>query len=177
MKFEVIRKSDNQPMMGTDYVSCIPFDQIDSMNTSYYFRVLGKKMNSSQVKNAFRPRYPIAVKGIAIESVGTIPDDLLTNSETIAAEAVCGEAEAARVANATARSNSVATVSDTSKSASNAPSVSARQSKKVRCIDTGEVFDSQSAAAKHFKIDPAQVSDSIKTGRPRSGYRFEKVVE
>lgn len=50
-------------------------------------------------------------------------------------------------------------------------------SKKVRCIETNTVYDSQSAAAKAFNIDPAQVSDSIKTGRKRSGYTFERVIE
>lgn len=50
-----------------------------------------------------------------------------------------------------------------------------RRGGKVRCIDTGEIYNSQSEAAKDLKIDPAQVSDSIKTGRPRSGYTFEKV--
>lgn len=49
-------------------------------------------------------------------------------------------------------------------------------SKSVRCVDTGEIFKNQAEAARHFKIDPAQVSDSIKTGRPRSGYTFEKVA-
>lgn len=46
----------------------------------------------------------------------------------------------------------------------------------IRCKDTGESFKTQSEAAKHFNIDPAQVSDSIKTGRPRSGYTFERVL-
>ena len=50
-----------------------------------------------------------------------------------------------------------------------------RRGGKVRCIDTGKIYNSQSEAAKDLKIDPAQVSDSIKTGRPRSGYTFEKV--
>lgn len=45
----------------------------------------------------------------------------------------------------------------------------------IRCLETGETFNKQSEAAKHFKIDPAQVSDSIKTGRKRSGYTFCKV--
>lgn len=49
--------------------------------------------------------------------------------------------------------------------------------KKVRCIETGEIYDSQACAAKALNIDPAQVSDSIKTGRKRSGYTFEKVAE
>lgn len=43
----------------------------------------------------------------------------------------------------------------------------------VRCVTTGETFKTQSLAAKAYSIDPAQVSDSIKTGRPRSGYVFE----
>lgn len=50
-------------------------------------------------------------------------------------------------------------------------------SKKVRCIETNIIYDSQSAAAKALGIDPAQVSDSIKTGRKRSGYTFERVIE
>ena len=50
------------------------------------------------------------------------------------------------------------------------------KAKGVRCKDTGEVFKNQAEAARHFNIDPAQVSDSIKTGRPRSGYTFEKVI-
>lgn len=51
---------------------------------------------------------------------------------------------------------------------------STQTSKYVRCIDTGEIFKTQSEAARRFNIDPAQVSDSIKTGRPRSGYTFER---
>lgn len=45
----------------------------------------------------------------------------------------------------------------------------------IRCIETGDIFEKQSEAAKKYNIDPAQVSDSIKTGRKRSGYTFEKV--
>lgn len=45
----------------------------------------------------------------------------------------------------------------------------------IKCLETGETFNKQSEAAKHFKIDPAQVSDSIKTGKKRSGYTFCKV--
>lgn len=51
------------------------------------------------------------------------------------------------------------------------------KSRSVRCIETGKVYHNQSAAAKDLGIDPAQVSDSIKTGRPRSGYTFERVLD
>lgn len=46
---------------------------------------------------------------------------------------------------------------------------------KVRCVDTGEIFNKQSEAAKKYGIDPAAVSDSLKTGRKRAGYTFEWV--
>lgn len=46
----------------------------------------------------------------------------------------------------------------------------------IRCLETGETFHKQSEAAKAMNIDPAQVSDSIKTGKKRSGYTFEKVM-
>lgn len=49
--------------------------------------------------------------------------------------------------------------------------------KVVLCVTTGETFKNQSLAAKRYSIDPAQVSDSIKTGRPRSGYVFEYVYQ
>lgn len=47
----------------------------------------------------------------------------------------------------------------------------------IRCIETGEVFSKQSEAAKQLNIDPAQVSDSLKTGKKRSGYTFERITE
>ena len=45
----------------------------------------------------------------------------------------------------------------------------------IRCITTGEVFSKQSEAAKKYGIDPAAVSDSIKSKKVRSGYLFEKI--
>lgn len=47
----------------------------------------------------------------------------------------------------------------------------------ILCVDNGVEYPTQSAAARDLGIDPAQVSDSIKTGRLRSGYTFKKVFE
>lgn len=44
----------------------------------------------------------------------------------------------------------------------------------ILCVTTGKVYVNQSAAARDLGIDPAQVSDSIKTGKIRSGYLFTK---
>ena len=46
---------------------------------------------------------------------------------------------------------------------------------KIRCVDNGKVYNKQSEAAKDLGIDPAAVSDSLKTGRKRAGYLFERV--
>lgn len=114
MLFEVVRCSDNRPMMCTEYESCIPYEQLKSMTESgYYFRLDGKKVSENTVQSLQK------------------------------------------------RDKSVR---------------EAYSNKSVRCIDTGEIFKNQAEAARHFNIDPAQVSDSIKTGRPRSGHTFEKVV-
>lgn len=45
---------------------------------------------------------------------------------------------------------------------------------RIRCLETGSLYKKQSDAARDLNIDPAQVSDSIKTGRKRSGYTFIK---
>lgn len=60
------------------------------------------------------------------------------------------------------------------------PNTEAKKSKsrpKIRCIETGVIYDSQAQAARELGIDPTYVSDSIKTGKRRLGYSFEKVIE
>ena len=45
----------------------------------------------------------------------------------------------------------------------------------ILCLETGDKFNKQSEAAKALGIDPAAVSDSLKTGRKRAGYTFTRV--
>lgn len=45
----------------------------------------------------------------------------------------------------------------------------------IECVETGKLYNKQSHAARDLGIDPAAVSDSIRTGRKRSGYTFRKV--
>lgn len=45
----------------------------------------------------------------------------------------------------------------------------------ILCLETGDKFNKQSEAAKALGIDPAAVSDSLKTGRKRAGYKFTRV--
>lgn len=46
----------------------------------------------------------------------------------------------------------------------------------IKCLETGKLYAKQSHAARDLGIDPSCVSDSIKTGRPRKGYTFKKVI-
>lgn len=133
MHFQVVRAIDNRPMMSTDYLSCIPFDQLDSMNSNgYYFKLDGKKVSIKVIKDLEKQLPPED----RIEIQSSVNTDAETKSTAVSVKA-----------------------------------------KGIRCKDTGEVFKNQAEAARHFNIDPAQVSDSIKTGRPRSGYTFEKVID
>lgn len=52
---------------------------------------------------------------------------------------------------------------------------SIKSSRLVHCIETDQYFNKQSEAAKTLGIDPAAVSDSLKTHRKRSGFTFEWV--
>lgn len=45
----------------------------------------------------------------------------------------------------------------------------------IICLETNQQFEKQSEAAKALGIDPAAVSDSLKTGRKRAGYTFTRV--
>lgn len=121
MLFEVIQSDNDQSMMSTEYVSCIPFEYLDAMSKGgYYFKLDGKRISLKDAKNMN---------------------------------------------------------SDISSSISNSLDATTNvKPRGIRCIDTGEIFKTQSEAARHYNIDPAQVSDSIKTGRPRSGHTFEKVT-
>lgn len=54
MKFEVIRKYDNAPMMSTEHESCIGFEYLDSQEAAgYYFRLDGKKITAKELKKKF----------------------------------------------------------------------------------------------------------------------------
>lgn len=50
-----------------------------------------------------------------------------------------------------------------------------KSNRMVHCIETDQYFNKQSEAAKTLGIDPAAVSDSLKTHRKRSGFTFEWV--
>ncbi len=51
-------------------------------------------------------------------------------------------------------------------------------SQKIRCINTGEVFPSQIAAAKHYKVKQGHISENLNGLRfSVRGYKFERVKD
>lgn len=50
-----------------------------------------------------------------------------------------------------------------------------KASSGILCVETGEVFETQSQAAKAYNLHGPQVSNSIKTGKAVKGYTFKKV--
>ena len=136
--------------MSTDYESCIDYQHHDSMaDAGYTFYVAGKKVAKNKVRQAVAEAL---AQGIGHPKGETVLNPI-TNKPVEEDFKVDFE------------------LGDTKTDSASAT----KFSKQVRCKETGVVYANQSAAAKDLGIDPAQVSDSIKTGRPRSGYTFERV--
>ena len=72
MKFEVVRKYDNRPMMSTDNPNCIGFKYLDAQEASgYYFRVDGKRISGAEIKRRFNYQEPIEEIAVASPTVST----------------------------------------------------------------------------------------------------------
>lgn len=161
------------PMMETDFESCIDYSFHESMYAAgFRVKVAGKSVTKNRIKDAVQEalsrgighpkgEYPVVVRPVNYSAPyeRTEPEDPGRLNPIIAEEHVV--------------------VPDLKVVAAPEPATvaSVKTSKRVRCIETGKIYENQSAAARDLKIDPAQVSDSIKTGRRRSGYTFEKVEE
>jgi hypothetical protein len=50
-----------------------------------------------------------------------------------------------------------------------------RKPMKVRCIETGKIYESQSAAAKAMFVNRSIISRSVRRGHTANGYHFEKI--
>lgn len=153
--------TDGNCVCTTEFETCsYDLDTLRSMSKAgYTFRIDGKRVSfgniSQKVTASFRANAPKETQSVtASESLKDIPPavvetaDLESNLETAAMEVeIVPPAE---------------------------PAVSRRA---VRCVETGSVWASQSAAAKELGIDPSYISAAIKSGQPYKGMTFEKVVK
>lgn len=145
MKFEVYKGSITY--MSTEYPSCIPYNNLRSMQGSgYKFRLNGKAATVSEI---------LKIKDTVTKAEwGAVDiDEPLNNANNVSEE----ETDA---------------VEEPKKQATSKKS---RQVKKVYCKETDTTYDSMSAAGRALSLDPAAVSYAVQVGRPTKGYTFTLV--
>lgn len=188
MLFEVVNRLGNT-VMQTQYETCVyDMEDLTSLHKAgYRFKVDGKFVNLGKVLSTVKesaansepiePTSPVPEKAEVEEVVASNPSTVSTVEE-VQVENPVKEVETSITHEAVTEVVEHAMpetpkTSDTPKSTTTKPS--AGKKFVIRCKETGQTWEKQSWAAKELGIDAAQVSDSIKTGKTRSGYTFEKI--
>lgn len=190
MLFEVVNRLGNT-VMQTQYETCVyDTEDLTSLHKAgYRFKVDGKFVNLGKVLTTVKD---FAANSRPVESTSPIPEKVEVVEEVVdpSPTSVDTEENEIKVENSVEKvekltSQEVQTFGgvpkdtnvdvkpQTDKQVDSRPS----SGKKfvIRCKETGQTWEKQSWAAKELGIDAAQVSDSIKTGKTRSGYTFEKI--
>lgn len=189
MLFEIVNRLGNT-VMQTQYETCVyDIDDLTSLHKAgYRFKVDGKFVNLGKVLSAVKES---AANSEQIEPTLAVPEKAEGVTEVVASNSnTVGVVKEVQVENSVKEVETPITdegvtevvepaIPETSKTSNTPKSTPAKAStgKKlvIRCKETGQTWDKQSWAAKELGIDAAQVSDSIKTGKTRSGYTFEKI--
>lgn len=170
MLFEVVNRL-GKVVMHTQYETCVyDTDDLTSLHKAgYRFKVDGKFVNLRKVLSTVKES---AANSEPIEPTPSVPEKAEVQVEN-SVEEVEDPIPDKNVA------EEVEPVMDKVQESTTTKPVAAKPStgKKfvIRCKETGQTWEKQSWAAKELGIDAAQVSDSIKTGKTRSGYTFEKI--
>lgn len=189
MLFEVVNRLGNT-VMQTQYETCVyDMEDLTSLHKAgYRFKVDGKFVNLGKVLTTVKdsaanskpvePTSPVPEKVEVVEEVidrSPAPVDMEENEIKVenSVEHVETPTIDETVAEAVESSVNKAPEPPVTKSITTKPS--AGKKFVIRCRETGQTWEKQSWAAKELGIDAAQVSDSIKTGKTRSGYTFEKI--
>lgn len=190
MLFEVVNRAGNT-VMQTQYETCAyDTEDLTSLHRAgYRFKVDGKFVNLGKVLTTVKdsaanskplePTSPVPEKVEVIEEVvGRSPASVDTEENDIKVENSVEDVEKTisqevQASGGVSKDTNVDVKPQTDKHVNSKPS----NGKKfvIRCKETGQTWEKQSWAAKELGIDAAQVSDSIKTGKTRSGYTFEKI--
>ena len=188
MLFQVIRGYDNKPMLKTEYESCIPYDDLESLHRAgYKFKLDGKsvsyaymmnrrnivdfsvdedlKKSKKKAKEAEESQITEVYVNADEKAIAELSEKFATND---AVESIVPDTEVIPTVVVVDNSNSTLDVELVPKS---------KRNKKVKCIETDTIYDSQSIAAKAVNINPAYVSMSIKSGKACGGYTFVRVEE
>lgn len=137
MLFVTYRRIDNQAMMGTDYLSCISFDALDSQEAAgYYFKVNEKRMTAKQVKAFFKDK-----------------KDFQPALNDAVKEEVKHDVEPSTFKELRSK----------------------RKVRKIKCLNTGTIYNNMTACAKDLGMDPAAISYAMQKNKPAKGFSFEFV--
>lgn len=189
MLFEVVNRLGNT-VMQTQYETCVyDTDDLTSLHKAgYRFKVDGRYVNLGKVLSAVKesaansepiePTSPVPEKAEVVEEVIASNPSTLNAAQEVHVESSVEKIETPITDEAVTEAVEPAMpetpkTSDTPKSTAVKPSTGKKF--VIRCKETGQTWEKQSWAAKELGIDAAQVSDSIKTGKTRSGYTFEKI--
>lgn len=188
MLFEVVNRLGST-VMQTQYETCVyDMDDLTSLHKAgYRFKVDGKFVNLGKVLSTVKdsaanskpvePTSPVPEKSEVVEEVVACNPTVVSDTKEPHVETSAEEVEThtldETVAETVESSVNKAPEPPVTKSITTKPS--AGKKFVIRCKETGQTWEKQSWAAKELGIDAAQVSDSIKTGKTRSGYTFEKI--
>ena len=181
MKFEVVNRLGNT-VMSTEFESCVyDLDDLTSMyQAGYRFKVDGKFVSLGRVLptvQASSAKQSISNNTMVTKTTDTVTKDA---DSVVLEQSEISNVETSNSTNLIDESidNFVTEQTDSIQNESqDTKSVTSASKKKfiIRCKETGQTWDKQIQAAEELGITPAQVSNSIKTGKKRSGYTFERV--
>lgn len=188
MLFEVVNRL-GKVVMHTQYETCVyDMEDLTSLHKAgYRFKVDGKFVNLGKVLSTVKDS---AANSKPVEPTSPVPEKAEVVEEAVAANSnALGDTTEVQIENSVEEvealisdknvAEEVEPVMDKVQESTTTKPVAAKPSngKKfvIRCKETGQTWEKQSWAAKELGIDAAQVSDSIKTGKTRSGYTFEKI--
>lgn len=201
MLFEVVNQLGNT-VMSTQWETCV-YDQDDLTSlhkAGYRFKVDGKFVNLGKVITRIHesvvsnPEQPAPIpsdrdKLEVIESAAPMnpaPElegaaensaETVDNSKAVVEDSVMSapDGKADQIEEAVSVPEDVKGDTQAPTAVVSSAKPAAKKKTVIRCKETGQIWDKQSHAAKELGIDAAQVSDSIKTGKTRSGYTFERI--
>lgn len=188
MLFEVVNRL-GKVVMHTQYETCVyDTDDLTSLHKAgYRFKVDGKFVNLGKVLSTVKES---AANSEPIEPTPSVPEKAEVVEEAVAANSnALGDTTEVQVENSVEEVEALIPdesvveevepvmdeVQEPPTTKPVAPKPSNGKKFVIRCKETGQTWEKQSWAAKELGIDAAQVSDSIKTGKTRSGYTFEKI--
>ena len=173
MLFRVIGQ-DGSVKAGTDYSQCIySNDTLVSMDRcGYKFELYGKRIRIRMLLDE-------------LAKLRSLPQPM--HNKPYSEIAAAAETTLETISENSPKANDVSASDDVDDKSAEHHSVAATQPlesaeikpekklTRILCVDTGKIYNKQSEAAKDLGIDPAAVSDSLKSGKRRAGYIFERV--